>query len=194
MKKTIFVFCFFAAAFFCHAESPPELILSRGRLAEDVMINFLLENNYDLDIAFARYVIKLYIYEAEYECVNYDIAFAQMCLHTNYLSFSGTFTNPDANNFCDISSIYSFNVPHIFDTPQTGVRAHIQHLKGYATSEPLNGYLVDPRYNEISDTFGLGSSPRVGGLSNKWKDGNYAGHIRQILEKVYRRNSEYADF
>ena len=29
----------------------------------------------------------------------------------------------------------------------TGIRAHVQHLKAYGSSDPLNGDLVDPRYH-----------------------------------------------
>ena len=42
----------------------------------------------------------------------------------------------------------------VFETEELGVRAHIQHLQAYATTEEVNLHkeLVDPRYNWVHKT------------------------------------------
>jgi hypothetical protein len=62
------------------------------------------------------------------------------------------------------------------------VRAHIQHLKAYATDEPLNKAVVDPRYKWVRK----GSSPSIEGLSGTWAaDKSYSDKINAILQRLY---------
>jgi hypothetical protein len=63
------------------------------------------------------------------------------------------------------------------------VRAHIQHLKAYATDEPLKQELVDPRYRWVR----YGSAPTIHGLAGTWaSDRDYAEKITAVLERLYR--------
>jgi hypothetical protein len=69
-----------------------------------------------------------------------------------------------------------------FPDPRTGVRAHVQHLKAYATDAPLNQTLADPRYRYVK----LGSSPGIHGLSGTWAaDREYGNKIENILNRLY---------
>ncbi|GHV79053.1 hypothetical protein AGMMS49944_08440 [Spirochaetia bacterium] len=165
----------------------PERILSQGGRSRAELVAFLLKNNQALGKRreWVNNLIDIYIAEAEREGVNYEIAFAQMCYHTNYLKFEKTFAGAAANNFGGISSLTSSKKAYAFESVQIGVKAHIQHLKGYASGEPLKGICVDPRYQNIGEKFGFGSAATIDGLSGKWAGVNYAQRIRRILQALY---------
>jgi tetratricopeptide (TPR) repeat protein len=167
--------------------APPERIVSQGSMSREKMAAFLLKNNKALEKRrdWVNNLIDYYITEAEREGVNYEIAFAQMCYHTNYLKFEKTLAKAGMNNFCGINSLASDKKAHTFESVQIGVRAHIQHLKGYASGEPLNGTCVDPRYQNIGNKYGFGSAAAIDGLSGKWAGAGYAREIRRILAAMY---------
>jgi len=187
MKRILFGFVLIFVINLCYAGTPPEMIMSMGTLSRDVLVSFLLENNRSLNRSWAIDIVNLYISEANDEGVNYEIAFAQMCYHTNYLSFDGTFAIPSSNNFYGASSLTSYRTAYNFDSYQTNIRAHIQHLKGYATKERLKKLCVDPRFYRIEEEYGWGSSPTINELSNKWSGADYANNIKAILSRIYNR-------
>jgi hypothetical protein len=160
---------------------PPLLIMGKGNISSDKLSSFLVQNNKQVNSAYARMLSQLYIEETAYEGINHDIAFAQMCLETGFLKFGGL-VKPEWNNFCGLGAIGPEQPGLIFADARTGVRAHIQHLKAYATTEPLKMGLVDPRYKYVR----LGSSPAIDGLAGTWAaDKMYAVKIKAILEKLY---------
>ena len=61
-----------------------------------------------------------------------DIAFAQAMLETGYLRFGGQ-VEPADHNFGGIGACDSCERGLRFPDPETGVRAHIQHLWAYAS-------------------------------------------------------------
>jgi hypothetical protein len=160
--------------------------MGKGRAAEEKLALFLISNNAKVDSGFARSLAGIYIEEAAAEGVNHDVAFAQMCLETGSLQYGGLVTH-DMNNFCGLGSTGAPgpNGPErgaVFPDPRTGVRAHIQHLKAYASKEPLNQELVDPRYHYVK----LGSSPTIYGLAGRWAlDAYYSRKIASILKQMY---------
>jgi len=165
---------------------PPEEIMGKGMAAEDKLARFLVLNNTKVDSAFAHSLAGFYIEEAAAEGVNHDVAFAQMCLETGSLRYGGLVT-PDMNNFCGLGSTGAPgpNGPergNVFPDPRTGVRAHIQHLKAYASREPLNQELVDPRYSYVR----LGIAPTIFGLTGRWAaDVSYGKKLAAILNQLY---------
>jgi tetratricopeptide (TPR) repeat protein len=169
------------------AGTPSERILSGGGMSGEDMVGFLLKNNKALEKRreWVNNLIDTYITEAGREGVNYEIAFAQLCYHTNYLKFEKTLAGAKTNNFCGINSLTSPKKAHAFESEQIGVKAHIQHLKGYATKEPLKGACVDPRYQMIGKAAGFGSAETLDGLSGKWAGADYAQKIRKILDAMY---------
>jgi len=159
----------------------PVLIMGKGLTGVENMAAFLLRNNPQADGGFVRELIQYYIEEAAFEDVNHDIAFSQMCLETGFLRFGGL-VQPEWNNFCGLGAIGPEQPGLVFPDPRTGVRAHIQHLKAYATEEPLEGELVDPRYRYVRK----GSSPSIEGLSGTWAaDRLYSVKIDNILQRLY---------
>jgi len=159
----------------------PELIMGKGIITPEAMSAFLLAANPDAEKEFVDDLASFYMEESAAEGVNHDTAFAQMCLETGFLSFSGL-VSPDQYNFCGLGAIGPDQPGEFFPDPRTGVRAHIQHLKAYATDTPLKQDLVDPRYYFVR----FGSSPAIRGLSGTWAaDTSYAEKIANILERLY---------
>ena len=159
----------------------PSNIMGKGNVGAEKLALFLLQNNSKIDKDYVRNLAGLYVEEAAFEGVNHDVAFSQMCLETGYLNYGGL-VQPEWYNFCGLGSIGPEQPGLVFPDPRTGIRAHIQHLKGYATEEPLKGELVDPRYKYVRK----GSSPNIEGLAGTWAaDRQYAVKINVILQRLY---------
>ncbi|MHB9291093.1 glucosaminidase domain-containing protein [Hollandina sp. SP2] len=160
----------------------PEYIMGQGRTAPEKLASFLLAANPEAEASFVKNLAEIYVEEADIEGVNHDVAFAQMCLETGFLRY-GNLVTPDMNNFCGLGSVGPGHPGEQFPDPQTGVRAQIQHLKGYATEAPLKQELVDPRYRWVR----YGSAPVIKGLAGTWSvDRSYGDKIKNILERLYR--------
>jgi hypothetical protein len=156
-------------------------ILGKGAISSEALSAFLLQHNPALGKPFTDAFAVFYIDEARTEGVNADVAFAQMCVETGFLSFRGQVT-PDMNNFAGLGTTGPGVNGERFPSPQIGVRAQIQHLKAYATDEPLKGELVDPRYKWVK----YGSAPTVAALSGKWAaDKNYGRKIQSMMERLH---------
>ena len=161
---------------------PPRLIMGRGELGPDTLVSFLMSENNNADRKFIEVLAGFYITESKTEGINHDIAFAQMCLETGFLRYGGLVIS-EMNNFCGLGAIGPGQPGEWFPTVELGVRAHIQHLKAYASDQPLEGELVDPRFPLVR----RGSSPAVQGLAGSWAaDKLYAEKIELILGRLYQ--------
>lgn len=160
----------------------PELILGKGMVSAEQLAGFLLKNNASAEEGFVRNLAVIYIEECEAEGVNHDVAFSQMCHETGFLRYGGLVT-PGMNNFCGLGAIGPEQPGEHFPSARIGVRAHVQHLKGYATDAPLKRELVDPRYRWIK----YGSAPAIHDLTGRWAtDREYGNKIISIMERLYR--------
>lgn len=160
-------------------------VLSKGRLTVNEMTAFVIYNAPALNADYVRRIASYYVLEASREQINQDVAFAQMLLETNYLQFTGT-VQKTQYNFAGIGTVDNNTEGNWFSTEQVGVRAHVQHLKGYATTQPLASDLVDPRY-PLLERFGLlGTAPMVSTLSGRWAgDPEYGTKILRIMRRMY---------
>lgn len=95
-------------------------------------------------------MIPLYLSEGKAEGVRGDIAFAQSCLETGNFGFSGSAVTLDQNNFCGMGVISNGIKGNSFDTLQLGIRAQMQHLKAYGSTEALKNACVDPRFKYVA--------------------------------------------
>lgn len=127
-------------------------------------------------------MVPLYLSEGKTEGVRGDIAFAQSCLETGNFGFSGSAVTLDQNNFCGMGVTSNGMKGNSFETPQLGIRAQIQHLKAYASTEALKNECVDPRFKYVT----RGSAEYVEWLGQKenpqglgWAAG--AGYGEKIL-------------
>jgi hypothetical protein len=160
----------------------PRYIMSSGRLTAEQLVTFVAATALESDTVRAARLAPLYIVEAQAEGVNHDIAFAQMILETGFLRFKGV-VGPHTNNFCGLGAVSSKQTGHVFPDERSGIRAHIQHLKAYASSEPLAGELVDPRYHFVTPK---GKAPTIDALAGTWAtDPKYAAKIKSLLRRMY---------
>lgn len=155
-------------------------IMGRGTASEVQLIMFLKSHSPRGFAAFSD-LPKLYREEATIEGVNADIAFAQMCVETQFLRFGGRVT-PEQNNFAGLGGIGDTPEGASFRDARIGVRAHIQHLKAYASSEPLVQESVDPRFRFVR----RGVAPLVDQLSGRWSAApQYGRKIKAVLRLLY---------
>jgi hypothetical protein len=164
----------------------PQNIMSKGGISKGTMTAFLRSKNPKLSRDYAESLAAMYIREAEAEGVNYEIAFAQMCYHTNYLSFRAVFAPESANNFCGLSAVNAYGA-YKFESIEKGVRAHILHLQAYAGTARSRNSAADPRYDLVLKQYGQGSAPTVDSLAGKWSPANpdYTAAIRTILAELH---------
>jgi N-acetylmuramoyl-L-alanine amidase len=157
-----------------------EQIISNGNTSE-VQLQLFLKNNNESAITQFPDLPKLYREEATIEGINHDIAFSQMCLETGFLRF-GADIKPQQNNFAGLGGVGGGTEGASFPSARIGVRAHIQHLKAYASLEPLVQPEVDPRFRFV--TRGVASS--VHQLSGRWSaDLDYGIKITAIIRRLY---------
>lgn len=95
-------------------------------------------------------MVPLYLSEGSTEGVRGDIAFAQSCLETGNFTFSGSAVTLSQNNFCGMGVTSNGMKGNSFDTPQLGIRAQVQHLKAYASSDVLKNVCIDPRFKFVT--------------------------------------------
>lgn len=132
---------------------------------------------------------KLYLEEGEAEGVRGDGAWIQSCKETGNFKFSGgTAVTFDQNNFCGLGVTKKGLKGNSFSTPRLGIRAQIQHLKGYATSAPLKNPCIDPRYKYISPK---GKSPTFEELAGKWAVPGYDTRKASSLEDAIKKGVGY---
>ena len=162
--------------------SPPELIMGTGLMSRGNLVSFFLENNPAADSEQVAILASLYIEECGFEGVNSDVAFVQMCLETGFLRYQGLVT-PDMNNFCGLGAISTSQPGLSFPDARTGVRAHVQHLKAYGSTDPLVMEQVDPRFQYVDPR---GKAPGVFALAGTWaSDREYGNKLFDILERLY---------
>lgn len=154
--------------------------MGRDSISAARMERFLLRHNSTVDRTYARQLIDAYRKECRAEGVRTSVAFCQMCLETNFLSFTGD-VSAGQNNFCGYGATGGGRRGARFPSPEIGVRAQVQHLKAYATTAPTKGRCIDGRRRLIL----LGSAPQVDDLSGRWAaDPDYGTKIRRLLREL----------
>ncbi|CDN14653.1 MAG: N-acetylmuramoyl-L-alanine amidase [Richelia sp.] len=157
-----------------------DLIMSHGNTSEVQLQLFLRNNNENALVKFPN-LPKLYREEGTTEGVDYDIAFCQMCIETGFLRFGGDI-RPEQNNFAGLGTVGGGTEAASFDSPRLGVRAHIQHLKAYASLEPLVQDAIDPRFRFVT----RGVAPLINQLSGRWSaDIEYGDKLMAMLKRLY---------
>lgn len=155
-------------------------IMSAGNTSE-VQLQLFLRNNNETALGQFPDLPQIYREEATLEGVSYDIAFCQMCLETGFLRF-GDDIKSEQNNFAGLGTIGGGADTATFENARIGVRAHIQHLKAYASLEPLVRQVVDPRFRFVT----RGIAPLVDQLSGRWSaDLEYGERIKAMVKRLY---------
>lgn len=124
--------------------------------------------------AFAQIVVE----EAQAEGVKAEIVFCQAMKETGWLRFGGS-VKPDQCNFAGLGATGGSVSGAVFPDVRTGIRAQVQHLKAYASTDPLMNKCVDPRFYYVK----RGSATTLGSLNGKWAvpGNNYGEEIFEMF-------------
>jgi hypothetical protein len=153
-------------------------IMGKGHTTSTHLSEFLGANNPHALTNFPN-LPDIYIEEAIAEGVNHDLAFAQMCLETRFLDFGGAIL-PEFNNFASLGDRQTKWAN--FTDVRIGVRAHIQQLKAYASTELLTQACVAPRFELVR----RGIAPTMRQLTGRWSaDGLYTIKVAAVLRSLY---------
>lgn len=128
---------------------------------------------------------RTYLYKGMEYGLRGDIAFFQAAHETGWWKFGGL-VKPDQNNYCGLSAtgraatanedlrganpnrVWFVEGRHgaFFDTPVTGIEAHLQHLYAYSCKNdlPAGKDLLSPRFNLVC----RGIAPNWEDLGGKW--------------------------
>lgn len=130
-----------------HATAQQMALFCRSKNAEPKLTSCTLEQ-----------LAEIFLEEGKAEGVRGDVAFAQSLHETGYFKFGGIVL-PSQNNYAGIGALNgnATGQAATFPDPRTGVRAQIQHLKAYASTESLVNTCVDPRFSLVT----RGSAPYV---------------------------------
>ena len=101
--------------------------------------------------------------EALIEGVKPEVVFGQAMNETGYLQFGGD-VKIEQFNFAGLGATGGGVKGESFKNVAEGIRAQVQHLKGYASTEALKQTCVDKRYGNINPK---GSTPYVEWLGQK---------------------------
>lgn len=160
-------------------------IMGEGKLTEQQMHSFFLSNSDSIGISRLSDIILLYMQECRAEGVNHDIAFIQMCLETGFLKYNGV-VKARQNNFCGLGAINKNNRGESFKTAREGIRAHVQHLKAYASQDTLNNKLIDNRFDLVN----RGSAKVLKELTGKWAtDPKYDRKLVGLIIRIENHNN-----
>ena len=97
----------------------------------------------------AEAFFKILKEEAEAEGVRADVLFAQVMLETGGLKFGGD-VQPSQCNFGGLGAVGGGAAGETYADVRTGLRAQVQHLKAYASTDGLNNACVDKRFQYVS--------------------------------------------
>jgi len=92
---------------------------------------------------------ELYLDECETEGVRAEVAFIQAMKETNFLRYGGD-VQISQYNFAGLGATGGGVRGESFASVQIGIRAQVQHLKAYASTEPLVNACVDGRFKYVT--------------------------------------------
>lgn len=162
-------------------------IIGKSECTASQMAQYLISKNPNAK-SWALEYAQIYLEEGETEGVRGDGAWIQSCKETGNFKFEGgTAVTFDQNNFCGLGVTRKGLKGHSFETPRLGVRAQIQHLKGYATTTPLVNPCIDPRYKYVTK----GCAPRFEDLAGKWAVPGYNTKLASSLEDAMNNGIGY---
>ncbi|MBP7249454.1 MAG: tetratricopeptide repeat protein [Selenomonas sp.] len=146
-------------------EAAPEsvTILGPAEATQEQMAAFIRRRNPQPKLACTvEEIVHYYYAEAGREGIRPDVALCQALKETGFFAYGGDVL-PAQNNFCGLGTTGGGVRGAKFATPELGVRAHIQHLLAYASSEPPVAPIIDPRYDLI-----VREHPDIHGRITRW--------------------------
>ena len=133
---------------------------------------------------------QIYLEEAKAEGVRAEVAFAQAMHETGWLKYGGI-VQIGQFNFAGLGALDGNAAGNCASFPdvRTGVRAQIQHLKAYASTEALNNTCVDPRFHLVKrgvapyvEWLGIKENPSGAGWATSE---NYGYNIVDMIREMH---------
>ncbi len=164
-------------------------IMGESQATQGQAYAFFMNNNNERSREYVNDFVNIVWEEAIIEGVRPDVAFSLMMLETGYLRFGGD-VKESQNNFGGIGATGGGEPGNSFPDIRTGIRAVVQHIKAYASTDPLNLDCVDPRFKYVT----RGSSEYVewlGKQENPWGYGwatgaGYGGKIINLMDRMQK--------
>ena len=159
----------------------PPSVWKKSHKSLHPFVRFLCKNNAKLSPEYAEKIVEIYYKEAQIENINVLVAIAQMAHETAYLKFNGT-VDAKQYNFAGIGTLDTATPGNLFPNETIGVRAHIQHLKSYASDEALKTQNVDPRRHLL---LGKPKAHTIHDLTRRWAtDPDYGRKIEKFIQRI----------
>ena len=187
------------------AEAPDKLdtegktaIMGSAEATAAQMAAFCLSKNAEprLPSCTVEELARLFLAEGEAEGVRGDVAFAQSLHETGFFKFGGI-VQPGQNNYGGLGALNGNSAGQAasFPDPRSGVRAQIQHLKAYATTEPLVNECIDPRFSLVARGVAefvewLGAADNPSGRGWAVPGAGYGGKIVTLLGQIKATETE----
>ena len=163
--------------------------------SEDLMLLFDKKNkvypNYykNTDAPDLATFCKMYVEESKLENIKPEVAFCQAMLETGWLQFGGS-VKIQQFNFAGLGATGGGSSGASFPDVRTGIKAQVQHLKAYASTDTLVNPCVDPRFHLVK----RGSAPYVEWLGQRenpnglgWATStNYGYKVLTLIEDIGR--------
>ncbi len=145
-------------------------ILGAPEATQEQMVRYILQQNPEPKLnCSVEELVRYYYEEGAASGIRPDVALCQAIKETGCFAY-GKDVVPEQNNYCGLGATGKGYRGAYFATPQRGVRAHLQHLMAYATTQRPQGELVDPRYDVLRLKYPkyYGKIPYWTGLDGKW--------------------------
>lgn len=161
------------------------MIMGGAVATQEQCVRYLLRNNpYPKLNVSPQELVAYYYEEGSRVGIRPDIAFAQALKETGYFRYGGTVV-PAQNNYCGLGTTSATVRGAYFATPRLGVKAHIQHLLAYASTEKPDDNIVDPRYDLVRNSYGEKTLNRWQDLNGRWAVPG-VGYGQSILNDYYK--------
>lgn len=181
-------------------ESEKTAIMGKAQATAQQMALFCRSKNSapQLTSCSLEQLAEMFIEEGEAEGVRGDVAFAQSLHETGYFKFGGIVL-PTQNNYAGIGALNGNATGQAasFPDPRTGVRAQIQHLKAYASTEALVNECVDPRFSLVARGVApyvewLGAADNHQGCGWAVPGAGYGANIVKLLGQIMAQETPQA--
>lgn len=181
-------------------ETEKTAIMGKARATAQQMALFCRSKNStpQLTSCSLEQLAEMFIEEGEAEGVRGDVAFAQSLHETGYFKFGGIVL-PTQNNYAGIGALNGNATGQAasFPDPRTGVRAQIQHLKAYASTEALVNECVDPRFSLVARGVApyvewLGAADNPQGRGWAVPGAGYGANIVKLLGQIMAQETPQA--
>lgn len=167
------------------ASRDDNMIMGGAVATQEQCVRYLLKHNPNPKLNVSPQELVSYYYEEGNRTgIRPDIAFAQALKETGYFRYGGTVI-PAQNNYCGLGTTSATVQGAYFATPRLGVKAHIQHLLAYASVEPPQDNIVDPRYELVRRSYGSNTLTQWKDLNGRWAVPG-VGYGQSILEDYYQ--------